>query len=288
MGRELARLLTPDDPRDDVPSREVLKAVSPEAARALVAPALANAPLTVVVVGDVELEKAIAEVGRTLGALPSRKAPSAPLHGPQILRAGTPEPIRRTHRGGAEQAAALVRWATTDFHANPRAARARELLAAVMQLRLTDEFREKQGATYGASAGSSASNRWPGLGSITASIQAPPDKLSGFVDGLKRIARDLATTGPTADEMQRVREPALAGLRRARTSSNGYWLGQIADMAGDPRQIAAFRSREKDLTTITAAEVQAEARRYLTDEAAWSILVVPEAGATREAASRRP
>ena len=61
---------------------------------------------------------------------------------------------------------------------------------------------------------------------------------------------------------------------------------QIADMADDPRQIAAYRSREVDLRTLTPAEVQAEAKRWLTDEAAWSIVVVPEEPSPRRGEGR--
>jgi hypothetical protein len=61
------------------------------------------------------------------------------------------------------------------------------------------------------------------------------------------------------------------------------WLGSLAwlrNMAGaqtDPKGLDLIRSEAADYESITVADVQAAARRWLRPETAWKLKVVPEA-----------
>ncbi|WP_262422870.1 insulinase family protein [Brevundimonas denitrificans] len=95
-------------------------------------------------VGDVTVEDAVAAVGATFGALPTRSA--APERPASALNVAFPapvsEPVRLTHTGQAGQALGYVAWPTTDSIGDRRDARIASLMAEVLQLRVTDELRE--------------------------------------------------------------------------------------------------------------------------------------------------
>ena len=123
-------------------------------------------------IGDIDIDTAIAGVAATFGALPVRHADAA-----QSGDVGFPKQGRRlefTHEGRADQAVAYAAWPGPDFPSNPKQARTLVLLRDMIKVRLTDEFREKQGATYSPFASSWASANIRGFGYIAAGSETPP------------------------------------------------------------------------------------------------------------------
>lgn len=265
------------DPRWSFPTAARIASARAETLRALLSPQLADGPLEVVIVGDVEVETAIAAVAATFGALPSRPDSAGPPAGTAPVRfpAPTAEPERLTHTGRADQGFAFVAWPTTDTRSDLHRARVLNLLAAVMRLRLLDELREAQAVTYSPSAGSYGAWALPGFGYLSAAMEAPPEALDGFFADVQRIAADLAARPVDADELERARRPMIESVLRAR-AGNEYWLAQLERAQTDPARLDSIRTIVEDLPTITAEEIQAAAREYLVAERAWKLVVVPE------------
>lgn len=107
---------------------------------------LKDAPIEVTVVGDVEVDKVIAAVGRTLGALPDR---AQPLHAagadPQLPPGGTTAVW--PHRGDAGRALVVSAWPSPDDF-DARTAAPRGALSPILNNRLFNELRQTAGATY--------------------------------------------------------------------------------------------------------------------------------------------
>jgi zinc protease len=289
LQRDLGALIHADDPRWAFPTREAAAAAQASELKALLAGPLADGPIEVVVVGDVTLDRAISEVSRTFGALPPR--PDAPRPGPERLAvrfpAGVAAPVTRTHKGRADQAIAYTAWPTKDFFADPQQARELRLLESVMDLRLTDELREVQGATYSPFTGFSASTVYPGYGHLSAGVEMPPDRLAGFHADVRKIARALRDQPVTADELDRARRPRIESIQRAR-EGNEYWLGQLSGAQTEPRKLEAIRQAIPGLQRVTPADLQRVARQYLVDERNWSVEVRPlAAGRGRSTAASR-
>ncbi len=282
FGRDAGTLLAGGDSRWAIPTRAQMKAMDIGVARAALAPRLGRGPVEVVIVGDVDVEEAIRETAATFGALQAG-APAATRANTIRFPAATTAPVRLVHKGRADQGLAFVAWPTTGFYANVKQARALTVLADVLQLRLTAEIREKQGTTYSPSTSHNPSQTFDGYGYLSASIQAPPDKLAGFIADAERIARSLRDVPVTADELDRARRPTLANISRARGSSNGWWLGNLSDVQTDARVATELRSQVADYEAVTPADLQRAARRFLGDGRDWKLVVVPEAGGTTAA-----
>jgi zinc protease len=283
LGRDSGVLLRSGDRRWQLPGRAAMRASTVAEGRALVEPALRYGPIEVIVVGDITVERAIAETAATFGALPPRPQTRA---GPGALRfpGPTPQPVTLYHKGRADQAVGFIAWPTTGFSPQTRVlARSLALLGSVFQLRLTERLREQEGTSYSPGAGSAASQVWPDYGYLAAQMEAPPEKLDAFFAAAQEIAADLASKPVSEDELNRARRPTLEGIDRAR-DGNGYWLGALAKLGEDPFTLQSILTQKADLEAITPATLQDAARRFLLPAAAYRIRVVkgtPAAPGTR-------
>jgi zinc protease len=277
LSRDLGGLLHAGDRRWTFPTRAEIGAETPDQLKAALGPALASAPLEVVIVGDITVDKAIAAVADTFGALPHRPDPAPiapPAHGVSFP-APTANPVVETHTGRADQGVALVAWPTTDFWSDPQGARINGVLGRVLQLRLTETLRIKEGVTYSPNAGAISSSVFPRYGYVDAEMEAPPPKLDGFFVDVAEIAADLRDKPVTADELERAKKPAIEALQKA-AATNEYWLDGLAGAQADPRRLDALRSAEASLERVSADDVQKAAKTWLRDDTAWKLEIKPK------------
>ena len=226
------------------------------------------------IVGDVTVDQAVTEVGRTLAALPQRAEPRAVPGASPTLRppdGGGPAVVLR-HKGRPDQAFAYVEWPTTDFYADPHGAHVLVLAADVLQNRLIDRIRVTEGATYAPSADSAAYSEMIGYGYVQATVEIPPPRIEGFFRDITAILADLGRTPPTADEVLRARAPLLETEAKARETMD-FWSYYLSHSQTDPREIGAIRRKIADFNSITAEEISAACRKYLTPDRAWRLIV---------------
>jgi zinc protease len=234
-------------------------------------------PVNVAMVGDLTLDQAIAAVARTVGSLPPR-GPAAPLLPDAAtvrFPAPTPEPIRITHKGRPDQAIGYIAWPTADFFANPEEARALSLAAQVMQDRLLERFRSEEGASYSPSAGANPSDTFHGYGMVSAVVETPPTKLDSFFKTVADITADLRDHPISADELERAKRPRIEQVEKAQ-QTNAYWMARLIGAVHDHRRIEITRETIRGYQAINIADIQAVARKYLRDRAAFKVVVVPE------------
>jgi len=241
--------------------------------KAIIAPALANGPIEITMVGDVSVDQATKAVAATFGALPRRSgAPMAPpLAGEVKFPAPTAQPVVLRHAGRADQGVAAIAWQTTDVFADSESA-ARRVVTDILQFRLMEQLRIKFGATYSPSADGQCLAHIPGYGYIAAYAEIPPDKAQLFFDTVKQVTADLGAHEPSADEFERARRPELDTLEKA-VETNNYWLGALGGRANRRAASEAGPRCASRLEKVTPADVQRVARKYLTDERAWKLIV---------------
>jgi len=280
LSRDLEYFLHDRDPRWGLPPKPVVDALTPAKFKAFWQPVMASGPIEVQVFGDVKSEEAIAAVARTFGALKPRAATSAPAPAIRFPEHDT-TPVVRTHSGQEDQAVALIAWPTGGGIEGIAESRKLEVLAQVFNDRLFDRLRTESGASYSPSVQSS----WPvgaaSGGRVMAIGQVPPDKTELFFRLSREIAADLVRNPIGDDELKRVREPKIQEVLRASTG-NGFWLNLLGGATYDPRRIDAARSIIVDYNSITAAELQAVAAKYLRPDKDWTMEVVPKAVAARD------
>ena len=242
-------------------------------------PALQAGAIEIAVVGDVDEATVIALVAKTFGALPPRAA--APLKfkfdKPVAFRQDK-RPLVFTHAGEASQALAYVFWPVTDVDpdADPQMSRVLAVTAAIMRLKVVEEVRETLGATYSPSAGASLSAVNPGFGYVNAGAEVKPEDVDRVIAALERIVAQMRAGEISDDEFSRAITPSLETLPQNATS-NGYWLGLIAQAQGRPdlMERGKLPAIAASLRAVTKADVVAAANRWLTEAAQQEARVLP-------------
>jgi zinc protease len=273
LDRDLPALIHAGDRRWSWPTREEMAAATVDDVKAQMA-ALGEAPLEVIVVGDITVDKAIEAVAATFGALPARPGPATTGVYPVRFPAPNAAPVILTHAGEANQAIGFIAWPTQGYYADPRRARVISVLGDVLRLRLIDVLRQSEGVVYAPQVADGASLVWPGYGYLSAQVEIAPARLDAFQAAVARICDDLRGTNVTPDELERARGPRLASLRTAR-QNNAFWLASLSGAQADPRRLDAIRSQLGAFERITAADLQSAAQSVLRDDRAWRLEVRP-------------
>lgn len=274
LSRDLQGLLHGGDARWTTPDRAQIEALTPKAFKALWQPLLASGPIEVMVFGDVPWDQTEQALTATFGALPKRstgKILAASSAGPKP----TATPLIRTHKGPADQAAAVLAWQTGGGVKGIYESRKLEMLAQIFGDRMFDQLREAEGASYSPVVDSNWPTGMESGGSFLVLAQLKPEGVERFYTLARSIAQNLASKGPTADEMARAVNPMKERVSRASTGSQ-FWQYYLAGANDDPQRITALKSILVDYGRITPAELQETARTWLADDKAMKLTVLPE------------
>jgi zinc protease len=275
LSRDLEYLATGEQ-RFATPDPAALKGASPEEFRKVWEPLLQQGPIEVLVFGEFDEAKVVEQLRRTFGALPPR-APIAPDIAARVpgFAPSLDTPTVVTHRGDANQAAAVVAWPSGGGVASMRESRQLEILTQLFNNRLLDALRERAGASYSPQVFSSWPSDLASGGRITAAAQLEPAFVPLFFAEADRIARDLAANPPSVDELARVTEPLGQLIRRASTG-NQFWLYNLEGATQEPQRAALLRTLLADYSQTSPQAMQFLAERYLATGVPFRLAVIPE------------
>lgn len=274
LSTEIANLLANGDPRFGLPNEQVMLARNLDEMKRWLSPALAHGSLEVALVGDLDVDAAIAAAAKTIGALPARE-PKPELA--ELKKVSfPPEPFAKDYAIDSEipKGSLLLYWPTDDgmeVHRNRRL----NLLAAILNDRLRVKVREEIGGTYSPHVGSSASDTFPGYGYLSASIDVDPPMAGKIADLTTSLADDLARNGVTDDELNRARLPILTLLKES-LRNNSYWLSAVLSRAQEKPEVLDWaRNRMADTESITTAELSELAKKYLSRDRVSRATILP-------------
>lgn len=273
--RDVPRILYSGDKRFGIAPQEELTARTFEELKSVLERPLREGAIEIGIVGDFDEDAAIAIVARTFGALPTRNADPLPFTEARKARFPADRtPITLRHAGLADKALALVYWPTTDDSDQKRTYTQR-LLRSIFQLKLTDELREKLGATYSPSANSQNSSVFPGYGYLSAASEVEPGDVDLVFDAINTITLDMAAGDITEDELQRARQPILENIEES-IRNNGTWMGIVSTAQTKPDYLDRQRTVAEVYRAITTQDIITAAGQYLKPEAALQIRIISD------------
>jgi zinc protease len=268
-------ILSDNDPRFSLGSPDQYQALSFEKLKRDIGDRLEHGAIEIGIVGDIDEAETIALVARTFGTLPTREAEFA-SHPEARKRAFALERGERIvrHTGDPSQAIVRVVWPTRD-DTDPQAAVALEVLERVVRLEVTDGIREKLGQSYSPSASSALSRVYPGYGtfSVTASVNA--GQVAATRQAIAEIIRELRDAPVGDDVLTRAKAP-LAEEYANLLKRNSGWLVLVDRAQSEGDRLERFVKMPSRLAQVSAADVQALAKRYLDWDKAVRILVLPK------------
>jgi zinc protease len=275
LGADLGRIVSENDPRFSLQPVEAYRQLTYAKLRDAISDRLTSGALEIGIVGDFDEAKAIAFVAATFGALPSREAAFRPYdeQPPRTFTADrTPRVVR--HTGPADQALLRLTWPTRD-DADPLDALKLQMLERVVRIELTDSLREALGKAYSPSAGSSLSRYWKGYGTFAIAASLDVADVPAGRDAIAKVLRELRAAPVSDDMLQRARAPLAEAYQNA-LKGNAGWLSLVDRAQSQPDRIERFSKARDRLMTITSADVQAMAQRYLDPAQGLEVLVLPE------------
>ncbi|MCC7548182.1 MAG: insulinase family protein [Burkholderiales bacterium] len=278
LQKEVVRFLRGGDARFGFPDQATLATRSFENLRAVLDPALAGGYLELTLVGDFEMESAIAAVSATFGALPLRAAAKPPFTAERDVRfpAGSPEVVRFDYETNDPKAIAATYWPTTDLS---RLSDARRLfvLGKVLGNRVLERARNLRGLTYTAHGDHAPSQAFPGYGVLFGVVDAPPQKAEDLARLIRDIGSEIRRDGITQDELERARNPIVAELKKL-LETNVYLLsGVVSGSQERPERLQRALTSVEELSSLSVEDIDAVARQYLDPARALPVAIVPGA-----------
>lgn len=297
IGSQIGAILSDNDPRFSLAQREVFEKLTFDDLKAAIGDRLEKGAIEIGLVGDFDEDQAIAAVAATFGALPEREAEFRDYGGARTRQfTANRSPRVLHHKGEADQAIVEFYWPTTDDADYREDVRLR-LLAELLQIKVTDQIREQLGASYSPVARSFTSSIYPGYGYIQISTNVASGDVEKVSDAVRHIAAELSAPAPlagspstpspiAADELARARTPILENIANS-VKSNTAWLGIVDSAQSKPAKLDRFRSGGTAFGTVSADELLAMARTYLSPDRALLVQSLYEGTGTGTALAAR-
>jgi zinc protease len=168
----------------------------------------------------------------------------------------------------------LIGWTTFGGVDRTKERRALSLAAKMFGVRLFDELREVEGASYAPSATSVTAEEYPDWGIFYAASELRPESVDTFFRIARRIVADMAAKPAEADEFARAQNPTVSTLQR-QLKTNAYWLSSLEAWPSDPQRIERVRTIVSDYAGLTAEDVRAAIAAHVTEAGDWSMVVLP-------------
>ncbi len=272
---EFNSLIRPGDWRYDAHIAENPDAVTWPDLTSLYREVLSDTPIVITMVGDVDAQTAAKAVAGTFATLPPRPAAAQKFAGAdQTSFPPPPGDHVFYHNGRHDLSVSAVVWPTTGLYADVPASYRLDMLSQIIKNRLFDTLREKLGAVYSPTVNALADADYPKLGYIRVGAQVKAGDDTVFRDALAAIAADLRAHPVSADELLRVKTPALQAAANAE-NTNLYWFSTLSWLGRQPQSRAVILKRKAIIETTTADELMDLAKTWLRDDKAVFVRVVP-------------
>lgn len=245
-------------------------------ARKWLEPELSKGSMELSIVGDFEIDAILPDLLATFGALPARaKAPAPHDKARQVDFPNAPAIKEFTYDSKIPQGIAITIWKTGGLRDNVKEFRRLNILGEILGDRLREEIREKLGASYSPYASPDGSDALDNFGYMASRSVGKPEDIQKLIDTMRDLADKLATAGADEDELDRALKPTLGMLKKS-LRDNGYWLNTVmAKCQEEPDRLELARTRDQDYQSITLAEINALAKKYLAAENAMAVTIRP-------------
>lgn len=275
LSNQLGAVLSDNDPRFSLQPEAAYRTLGYDTLKAGIGDRLAHGAIEIGVVGDIDEDAVVALVARTFGALPPREPDFLP-HADNRDRSFTAKRGLTVLRHTGDPSQALIRytWPTRD-DADPVESQKLKLLESVVEIELVETIREKLGKSYSPGSASSPSRTWPGYGTFALTASVDVNDVAATREALDETIRALIAAPVSDDVLQRARAPMLETLDNA-LKSNAGWLSLVDRAQSEADRIDRYLKARERLSALSAADVQALARRYLDPAKAVQVVVLPE------------
>ena len=148
-------------------------------------------------------------------------------------------------------------------------------LSEILQFRVLDRLREKEGETYSPRVSVSfrkyPSNRY----SFTISFGCAPENVDKLIAAAKEEISKLKTEGVTAEDITKFSTEETRQYE-VHLRDNGYWLSWLTDQSENGDELPEVLQYPALIKQVTPASVKSAANLYLNENNFIKLLLIPE------------
>lgn len=229
--------------------------------------------MTFVLVGSFDVEAIKPLLATYLGSLPTPDIPAAYRDVGLRPVSGV---VKREVRSGSEDKSMVSLTFTGPANFSEAEEMRLSAVVEVMNLRLIEELREKQGLIYGGGANGNLTRIPYGHYSLGMTLPTGPQNVDKVVNTTFDLIARLQQDGPTAEEMDKIKRNWVQNHRKS-LRENGYWMAHLQSALTEGTDPASILAVEQMVGAMSGADVQAAARRYLDARNVVQVVLYPEA-----------
>ncbi len=263
------------DTRFAMPTLTQMDSLSMKDVKKWISPFFKESNMEISVVGDVDIEEAVASVSKYFGSIPLKKSSTSTNDNKRdylIFPEGGKIELQVDSK--IDKALVVMAFHTDDFW-NIRQTRRLNILSKIMSERLRKTVREELGATYSPYAYNDSSQAYDGYGVLRAVINVSPDKVDDMLSHMEIIADSMTTQEISDRELALVLEPIWTYIKDTRRT-NSYWRDSV--MAGSlqhPEKIDWAATMDEDYRSVSLDEIRELAVKFCNKERAAFIVIQP-------------
>ncbi|MFD0792051.1 M16 family metallopeptidase [Mucilaginibacter litoreus] len=181
--------------------------------------------------------------------------------------------IRKTVYAGSEDKATVVMLYHGDFVFSPEETTRLSALKDVVQFRMVERLREQEGGAYAPSVSFAREHDSSDRYQITISFGCAPANVDKLIAAAKEEIQKIKTSGGvSADDLQKFKAEESRQLELS-LQSNGYWLSYLTTKLQNGEDTHSILGQQQRIAGVGAAEIQAAAKQYLTEDLLEFVLV---------------
>ena len=263
VAEKMSAAIDPGNP-DQLPEPAKLAAYRSQDFARVLKSAVTSEAIELSIAGDIDEEKAVDLVSRTLGALPPRGRPAPGSSEARFLRVPEREfpVVRATHKGPSNRAAARLIWPL--YVATPERRReeyALQLVASIFNERLRHRVRSELGKIYDPTV----TTRMPDhadQGLLIADLDCEPADVEALIAEARGVATSLIAGNITAEEIEAAKQPKLSAYATFE-AKNAWWAEAMNGSARDPQKVDELLEYRKLMSSISSEEVRGAAAKWM-------------------------
>ncbi len=246
--QHVGKIWADNDPRLGVLPLERYLGAQPEDFKQYFHEGLQNGAIEIGIVGDFDRDQIVADVAKTFGALDQRR-PEFRTFDNLIRNFPKPDRVELFHKGKTNEGAFYMAWPIAGEWDHLKG-QEYEFIRRILQNRMIETVRENLGLSYSPSIGANYPESYSGYGYVSAAVTMDPKDFTAFEKAAKTLVADMRSGNITADEVDRVRQPALEKFERTR-KENSTWVGRVASAYSRPEEFDRLNAMEAFLDTVS-------------------------------------
>jgi zinc protease len=224
---------------------------------------------TFVLVGNIDVDKAIPMIEKYIGGIPGKTA-----HEDIIIR--VPEfakgVVDKTFKMGVSEKTTVSIATNQVYQWSEKSMLAISALNSIMQIKMTENIREKLGGTYGARLGLYPS-KWP-VQTITMSISlgCEPARIEELTNAIWATIDEIIANGPTEIDLKKVKEQMIRSYEVS-LENNRTWTSSIKNMYYLDNPFYTLTQYKELVNALTIEEIKTVAQYMKHNEYVRTILL---------------